>query len=112
MVFDDLKDIENAQSKEGYRKIRFCAQQAERDGLNHFWVDTCCIDKANNTELSKAINSMFRWYRNAERCYAFLPDVEHDFIVLAILSEEQERTRLLKSTSLRSSANAAYLASF
>jgi hypothetical protein len=82
VVFDDLKDIENvedidAQSKEGYRKIRFCAEQAERDGLNHFWVDTCCIDKANNTELSKAINSMFRWYQSAKRCYVFLSDVEN-----------------------------------
>jgi hypothetical protein len=76
VVFEDLKDIENAQSKEGYRKIRFCAQQAERDGLNHFWVDTCCIDKTNNTELSEAINSMFRWYQNADKCYVFLSDVE------------------------------------
>jgi hypothetical protein len=76
VVLDDLKDTENARSKEGYRKIRFCAQQAERDGLNHFWVDTCCIDKANNTELSEAINSMFRWYQNADKCYVFLSDVE------------------------------------
>jgi hypothetical protein len=76
VVFDDLKDIENAQNKDGYRKIRFCAQQAERDGLNHFWVDTCCINKINNTELSEAINSMFRWYQNAEKCYVFLSDVE------------------------------------
>ena len=83
VVFDDLNDVENtedisAQSRGGYRKIRFCAQQAERDGLNHFWVDTCCIDKANNTELSEAINSMFRWYQNAKRCYVFLSDVEID----------------------------------
>jgi hypothetical protein len=80
VVFDDLKDLDNAvdvdaQRKEGYRKIRFCAQQAKRDGLGYFWVDTCCIDKANNTELSKAINSMFRWYQNAKRCYVFLSDV-------------------------------------
>ncbi|KAI4943376.1 hypothetical protein J4E91_009285 [Alternaria rosae] len=78
VVFDNLEDIESAQSKDGYRKIRFCAQQAERDGLKHFWVDTCCIDKANNTELSKAINSMFRWYQNAKKCYVFLSDVEND----------------------------------
>jgi hypothetical protein len=78
VVFDDLKDIVNAQNKEGYRKIGFCAQQAKLDGLDYFWIDTCCIDKANNTELSKAINSMFRWYRNAERCYAFLSDVENN----------------------------------
>ena len=80
VVFDDLKDIVNAQKKEGYRKIGFCAQQAKLDGLDYFWIDTCCIDKANNTELSKAINSMFRWYRNAERCYAYLLDVSRDFL--------------------------------
>jgi hypothetical protein len=76
VIFNDLKDIENAQSKEGYEKIRFCAQQAKRDGLDYFWVDTCCIDKANNTELSIAINSMFSWYQNADRCYVYLSDVE------------------------------------
>jgi hypothetical protein len=80
VTFANLKDLDNAvdvdtQRKEGYRKIRFCAQQAKRDGLDYFWVDTCCIDKANNTELSKAINSMFRWYQNAKRCYVFLSDV-------------------------------------
>jgi hypothetical protein len=83
VTFADLKDLDNAvdvdtQRKEGYRKIRFCAQQAKRDGLEYFWVDTCCIDKANNTELSRAINSMFRWYQNAKRCYVFLSDVAND----------------------------------
>jgi hypothetical protein len=82
VTFSDLKDLDNAvdvntQRKEGYRKIRFCAQQAKRDGLDYFWVDTCCIDKANNTELSRVISSMFRWYRNAKRCYVFLSDVEN-----------------------------------
>jgi len=38
-------------------------------------TDTCCINKADFTELSEAINSMFRWYRNAARCYAYLSDV-------------------------------------
>jgi hypothetical protein len=62
-------------SKAGYRKIIFCGEQAARDGLRYFWVDTCCIDKRNNTELTKAINSMFRWYRNAVKCYVHLHDV-------------------------------------
>ncbi|KAI4940771.1 hypothetical protein J4E91_011258 [Alternaria rosae] len=83
VTFADLKDLDNAvdvnaQHKEGYRKIRFCAQQAKRDGLDYFWFDTCCIDKTNNTELSRAINSMFRWYQNAKRCYVFLSDVAND----------------------------------
>ena len=62
-------------SKAGYKKIQFCGEQAARDGLIHFWVDTCCIDKSKHGELPKAINSMFRWYRNAVRCYVFLSDV-------------------------------------
>ncbi|EDN98515.1 hypothetical protein SS1G_13374 [Sclerotinia sclerotiorum 1980 UF-70] len=62
-------------SKSGYKKIKFCGEQAAKDGLRYFWVDTCCIDKSNLTELSKAINSMFRWYRNAKKCYVYLTDV-------------------------------------
>ncbi|KAI4908655.1 hypothetical protein J4E90_008387 [Alternaria incomplexa] len=78
---DSMKDIEAnneaiAKKKEGWDKIRFCAQRAKHDELKYFWVDTCCIDKANNTELSEAINSMFRWYQKSEKCYVFLSDVE------------------------------------
>jgi hypothetical protein len=28
--------------KPGYEKIRFCAKQADQDGLRLFWIDTCC----------------------------------------------------------------------
>ncbi|RYO82221.1 hypothetical protein DL766_006354 [Monosporascus sp. MC13-8B] len=72
-----FKDVEDGTGKDkaGYRKIQFCGEQAASDGLQYFWVDTCCIDKANNTELSEAINSMFKWYQNAARCYAYLSDV-------------------------------------
>jgi hypothetical protein len=81
VTFADIKELGKAvdtdgKSKEGYQKLRFCAEQAKRDGLDYFWVDTCCIDKSNNTELSKAINSMFLWYQNADRCYVYLSDVE------------------------------------
>jgi hypothetical protein len=33
------------------------------------------IDKTSSAELSEAINSMFRWYQEAEVCYAYLADV-------------------------------------
>jgi hypothetical protein len=71
------QDLENnvEQTKEGYAKILFCAQQAKSDGLDHFWVDTCCIDKSSSAELAEAINSMFMWYRNAVTCYVYLSDV-------------------------------------
>ena len=66
-------------SKAGWKKIQFCADKATADGLRYFWIDTCCIDKMNGPELSKAINSMFRWYQKAARCYVYLADVSiHD----------------------------------
>ena len=74
VTFKDLTEG-TGKNKAGYSKIRFCAAQAASDGLHYLWVDTCCIDKSNNTELSEAINSMFRWYRNASKCYVHLSDV-------------------------------------
>jgi hypothetical protein len=59
----------------GYKKICFCGEQAQQDGLQYFWVDTCCIDKSDKAELSLAIQSMFRWYQNATKCYVYLSDV-------------------------------------
>jgi hypothetical protein len=47
-------------NKSGYAKLRFCSERAAEDGLEYFWVDTCCIDRAPSEELSTAINSMFR----------------------------------------------------
>ncbi|KAH8644022.1 Vegetative incompatibility protein [Alternaria alternata] len=61
--------------KPGYKKIRLCGKQAQRDRLQYFWVDTCCIDKSDKAELSLAIRSMFRWYQNATKCYVYLSDL-------------------------------------
>jgi len=63
------------QDKEGFKKIRFCREQARQDGLPYFWVDTCCINKQNKAEFRHSINFIFRWYRNASRCYVYLSDV-------------------------------------
>ncbi|KAM7195080.1 P-loop containing nucleoside triphosphate hydrolase protein, partial [Rhypophila sp. PSN 637] len=61
--------------KVGYKKIQFCAEQAKRDDLEYFWVDTCCIKKSDPTEVQRSINSMFRWYRDATRCYVYLSNI-------------------------------------
>jgi hypothetical protein len=74
VTFTDLADG-TSKGKAGFGKIRFCGEQARRDSLQYFWVDTCCIDKSNAVELQEAINSMFRWYRDATKCYVYLPDV-------------------------------------
>jgi hypothetical protein len=63
--------------KAGFKKIKFCCDQAVKDGLQWVWVDTCCIDKTSTAELSEAINSMFQWYRQSAICYVYLADVQH-----------------------------------
>jgi tetratricopeptide (TPR) repeat protein len=75
ILIEDVLSGTYKERKEGYRKLAFCAKQAARDKLQYFWIDTCCIDRWNKSERSKAINSMFQWYKNATRCYVFLPDV-------------------------------------
>lgn len=65
-------------SKPGFEKLRFCGRLARADGLEYFWIDTCCIDKSTNNELSTAINSMFRYYSSAVKCYVYLADVESE----------------------------------
>lgn len=70
----------------GYKKIeafcKFVRDQNESTGdqeqprrCEYIWIDTCCIDKSSSAEVSRSINSMFRWYRGAEVCYAYLHDV-------------------------------------
>jgi hypothetical protein len=72
-----LQDIKDGTctKKTGFQKLLFCSKQAKHDGLQYFWVDTCCIDQTNHVELSEAINSMFRWYQKAAKCYVYLSDV-------------------------------------
>jgi hypothetical protein len=74
VTFADL-ETGHGKAKPAYEKILFCGRQARHDGLEHFWIDTCCIDTTDKTEHSWAIRSMFRWYRFAAKCYGYLSDV-------------------------------------
>ena len=56
-------------------KIRECCILAEKHGYRWVWIDSCCIDKTSSSELSEAINSMYKWYKSSEVCYAYLKDV-------------------------------------
>ena len=66
------------EKKKGFQKIRMCCCEARKIGLDYVWIDTCCIDKTSSSALQEAVNSMFRWYRNAAICYAYLFDVQID----------------------------------
>jgi hypothetical protein len=72
-----LQDIKtnNLMELEGYQKVKNACSAAAEDGFDYLWVDTCCIDKTSSAGLSKALNSMFRWYEEAVECYAYLADV-------------------------------------
>ncbi|KAI9687707.1 MAG: hypothetical protein M1822_001787 [Bathelium mastoideum] len=74
VTFNDLV-TGTGRDKAGFAKIYFCANQARKDGLQYIWIDACCIDRANHMELSTAVASMFRWYRDAAKCYVYLSDV-------------------------------------
>ncbi|KAI0604435.1 kinesin light chain 1 [Pyrenophora tritici-repentis] len=75
ILIEDILNGTYKEKEEGYRKLEFCANQAAQDELQYFWIDTCCIDRWDLRERSKAINSMFQWYKDAIRCYVFLSDV-------------------------------------
>jgi hypothetical protein len=77
VTFRDLNDG-NDPGLAGFSKILGLCTQARKDSLDWAWIDTCCIDKSSSAELSEAINSMFKWYRNAHVCYAYLSDVVED----------------------------------
>ncbi|EOA82641.1 uncharacterized protein SETTUDRAFT_22619 [Exserohilum turcica Et28A] len=92
VTFADLQ-TGGGKAKPGYKKIIFCGGQSRRDSLQYFWIDTCCIDKANKAELAFSIRSMFRWYRDATRCYVYLSDVSDQ--PLPVTSDDQDLRWLL-----------------
>jgi hypothetical protein len=94
LTFQDMVNG-TGKNKAGYRKIRFCGDQAKKDGLKYFWVDSCCINKSSSTELSEAINSMFHWYQDVAKCYVYLSDV-------STAKRSRSSRPLWKSTFMRS----------
>jgi len=69
---------DTAQVKAGFTKIVNFCRLAKARGYHYAWVDTCCIDKRSSAELSEAINSMYRYYRDAGECLVYLFDVPTD----------------------------------
>ncbi|KAI9168052.1 HET domain-containing protein [Paramyrothecium foliicola] len=76
VTYQDALDPAKARSMKGWDKITAACTLASLTNHNYIWIDTCCIDKKNPTELTEAINSMFTWYANASICYAWLSDYD------------------------------------
>ena len=73
-TFDNMT-AGTADQKAGYQKILRSAGIAARASISYIWIDTICINKSSTTELSEAINSMFRYYERSQVCYAYLEDI-------------------------------------
>ncbi|KAH6718314.1 hypothetical protein BKA61DRAFT_717089 [Leptodontidium sp. MPI-SDFR-AT-0119] len=76
VTYHDLLDG-TGKSKAGYGKIQFCGEQARRDGLQYIW------------------------YRDATKCYAYLPDVSRPRSVLADNTNESWESSFRKSEWFR-----------
>ncbi|KAI6102875.1 heterokaryon incompatibility protein-domain-containing protein [Pisolithus sp. B1] len=83
---------DEVRQRAGYQKIIESCKQAKKGGYEWLWIDTCCIDKRSSAELSEAINSMYRWYQNAQVCYAYLNDVDE-----STFPTEQDNNKFDKS---------------
>lgn len=75
-----LADVHNGtcDKKPAYSKLEKAMERAMLDGWGWLWIDTCCIDKTSSVELSEAINSMYAYYKNSQKCYVYLADVESE----------------------------------
>lgn len=75
-----IKDVSEKRNTDsiGYRKITGFAEFIKENvtDIEWMWIDTCCINQESSQEVSEAINSMFKWYRNAEVCLAYLADIK------------------------------------
>jgi hypothetical protein len=86
-----------ARKKKGYAKICDFCDEVRSQGYDYAWVDTCCINKKDFTELAEAVNSMFSWYKNSSTCLIYLSD----FLFRPELGQQQFEFDLAKSQWFR-----------
>jgi hypothetical protein len=77
ITFQEYYDFQaRARHPGAAKKIANACEKAKSHGSKYIWIDSCCIDKSSSNEFSEAINSMFKWYQNSERCYVYLSDFQ------------------------------------
>jgi len=47
VTFEDMTNG-TGKNKPGYENIRFCGEQARQNGLEYFWIDTCCTIQSHH----------------------------------------------------------------
>lgn len=86
VIYNDMAQFHELSSSKAWKKAKSAAkligacrkvlETLKPDGVDvkHLWIDTVCIRQDNPMELSTAINSMFRLYREAYECLVYLAD--------------------------------------
>lgn len=71
-----FRDWEQRQSNQrGLSKVtKFCQIAGQAHGVTFGWMDTVCINKDSSSELDESIRSMYKWYRLAYICVAYLAE--------------------------------------
>ncbi|KAI0196440.1 heterokaryon incompatibility protein-domain-containing protein [Astrocystis sublimbata] len=90
---EKAQEADTIWSLPGFCKIRGSCEIAKQHGMEWIWIDTCCIDKRSSAELSEAINSMFKWYKESAMCIVFLEDVRGTVISEDLLRDSRWFTR-------------------
>ncbi|KAG2353478.1 hypothetical protein BDR07DRAFT_1433136, partial [Suillus spraguei] len=72
MLWDDA--LIDAEKRWHITKLQSFCKTARAAGYRWGWMDSCCIDQANNVELQKSLNSMFAWYRTSALTMVYLSD--------------------------------------
>ncbi|KAK2674037.1 Heterokaryon incompatibility [Fusarium oxysporum f. sp. vasinfectum] len=71
----EMRDTKDRHGLPQLDKILGACITARKQGLQWMWIDNCCINKSDSSELSESINSMFKWYSDAMVCLTYLSDV-------------------------------------
>ena len=82
--FEDIRLSKDFSNKKGSKKVEGFCKEASAASCRYGWIDTCCINKGNSTELSEAINSMYQWYQGSKVCIAYLEDVPQKQLIDSI----------------------------
>ena len=98
LSYQDFLNTSKTALRTGSSKIAHACAQARQAGLDWIWIDTCCIDRTSSTELSRSINSMFKWYQDAQVCFAYLEGVDSQKKVITKVEVEDQ---ILKSEWFR-----------
>ena len=78
IVYDDMAGLDSATERASFSKFRNAGRIATSLGIPWIWIDTVCINRSSTTELTEAVNSSFRWFRDSNTCIVYLDDLTYE----------------------------------